>query len=390
MEHAGPQSKRVLRHVLRALAGGLALCAAAEAGAFGIAPIPEAQAMSGDSLIRRVQRAVAKGEATAANWLRQRFRVSVHEEITHAAYGCTLSPTECDRSVAAGAREGAPLTVIQGVEWNDNPPFKLQSGWPMLGPACFRTLIQLPNSFPECWGAIFGAGAQWSALMPATQVAYGPGSLILLRSHFGDLQFLHAMASRDGETAQETRDRIIGWAGFVYQVADGHIPPQTILSSAKAGAAANFFPGSGMDVRTLFTLGSKPHSSRRVRDMAFGSLLHVVEDSFSAAHAEREPPTESAGMWVPGCIQEFHSYAHQDHSEHALADTHDALTAGHTDDAVVQVVRRLKEMRGRQDWRAVRTFLQDEVFAICSGYELQAAGPGDAYKLPPPNPETPE
>ncbi len=239
-------------------AGVLALVAAANAAAFGIAPIPESQDAPATHLVQRIQAAVARAEGEAALFFGRLFQSSVHEEITHAAYGCTATPSDCDRAVAAGSSEGAARQVIQGVEWNDNPPFRLESGWPALGSSCFGTLIQLPDAFPECWGAIFGFGAQSSALKPARQVAYGPGSLILLRSHFGDLQFLHAMATRDGETAHETRDKVIAWGSFVVAVARGDIAPDAVLSTPAAGAASQFFPAGGMDVKTLFTLGSRP------------------------------------------------------------------------------------------------------------------------------------
>ena len=379
----------MIRIPMRVAAAAFAVAAAADAAAFGIAPIAEEQEGPPSGLVRRIQAAVARAEADTAAVFGRLFQSSVHEEITHAAYGCTDSPSDCDNAVAAGTGEGAPRSVIQGVQWNDNPPFKLQSGWPLLGPACFKNLIQLPNAFPECWGAIFGVGAQSSALARRTTVAYGPRSLILLRSHFGDLQFLHAMAARDGEPAHETRDNILAWASFAWQVGRGDITPDTVLSSPRAGTAARLFPGAGMDVTSLFTLGSEPHSARRVQDMAFGSLLHVVEDSFSAAHVEREPPVEVDGGWAPGCIDEFHSYGHQDHNAHANADTHAALSAGHRKDAVVGVLRQLKAARRTLQWGDAQPIVA-AAFRICPGHEDQQAGAGRDYALPQLNPQTPD
>ncbi len=104
---------------------------------------------------------------------------------------------------------------------------------------------------------------------------------------------------------------------------------------------------------------------------------------------EREPAADIDGAWAPGCIREFHSYAHQDHNEHANADTHAALAAGHTREAVVGVVRQLKEARGTRDWDRMRTVLL-AAFVICEGQEDQEAGAGRDYALPEINPATPE
>ena len=37
---------------------------------------------------------------------------------------------------------------------------------------------------------------------------------LLVRSHFGDMQFLHAMAPRDKQDAISVRENIIVWAEF--------------------------------------------------------------------------------------------------------------------------------------------------------------------------------
>lgn len=44
---------------------------------------------------------------------------------------------------------------------------------------------------------------------------------LLQRFHFGDLQFLHAVASRDGETAGQTQQSVMMWEEFTWKVAIG-------------------------------------------------------------------------------------------------------------------------------------------------------------------------
>src|SRR5438876_120090 len=70
---------------------------------------------------------------------------------------------------------------------------------------------------PECWYQLFAAAKKAAAggVVPsaATRAA------LLARSHFGDLQPIHAMASQDGETAAKTQKEIMMWEEFTWRVA---------------------------------------------------------------------------------------------------------------------------------------------------------------------------
>ena len=46
---------------------------------------------------------------------------------------------------------------------------------------------------------------------------------MLYRTHCGDIQFLHAMASKEFETASQTRDLMLMWAEYSYKVSTGKI-----------------------------------------------------------------------------------------------------------------------------------------------------------------------
>ena len=70
----------------------------------------------------------------------------------------------------------------------------------------------------------------------------------MYRSHFGDLQFLHSMASRDGEMASETRQRILMWAEFTWSVAVGTQDSKGLLKDVKIDRFSEFFPKSGQSV----------------------------------------------------------------------------------------------------------------------------------------------
>lgn len=343
--------------------------------AFGIAPITED--VQAEGVWNRVLRGISNAEGDIVDLYVESFRTPVHEEITGLAYECNLRPADCNE-LGRGEPSSAPKYVLQGVQWNDNPPLKLRASQLHIAPMCAGLLIQLPNSWPGCWGLVFGAASQ-AAAPPGDHATFGPEAPILQRSHFGDMQFLHAMAP-DDEAASETKRKIMAWAHFAYDVSIGQIAPTVIVSSPAAGSGAQFFPSAyyGMDVNSLFTLGTVPHTSERVRDMAFGSLLHTIEDSFSKAHVERESPRAPGGHW-PGRVLEFHAYAHQDHRHHATADDRPAFENEDTKPFVIEAVRRLVAQRSSgSTWTQVEPLLE-QLFDVAPG--AGQAGPGKDYRV---------
>lgn len=106
-----------------------------------------------------------------------------------------------------------------------------------------------------------------------------------------------------------------------------------------------------------------PSLRPNVSDVAFGSLLHMVEDSFAAGHVERMEPANGAqcpgnSHRAPGPITEFHSYTHQSTSKHVDADTREAFINNRLTPDVVDVGRTLVAMRKAQaKWSEVETYL---------------------------------
>lgn len=316
----------------------------------------------------------------------------VHEDLTHRAYGCGGGHATCQEpatpcragqaNCASRARppKGAPKSVIEGVQWNDNPPFTVYKPRPDIPSECVGITIQLPNLHPTCWAMIF-AGAQAKAAANAT--AIGTKSTLLERSHFGDLQFLHAMAP-DGESAEDTRRKILEWARFAYRVSIGEIRADAVISKPDAVGAtiAAYFPKRGYDVMTLFTRGTTPHSEERMRDMAFGSLLHTIQDGFSRSHVLRGDIRVTETDALPGRIIQFHAYAHQDQQAHALMDALQSLEENVNESSFVTIVgRRLVALRARKaPWGEVEK-------ALMPAFELAdrtlPAGPGKTLVVQP-------
>ena len=150
-----------------------------------------------------------------AEYLVNHFRTPVHEWITHMIYGCDIGFEYCSNPALPQKR--ASDAVIAGVRWNDNPPFQLNEATKKRQESCRDQTIHLPNG-AECWAILFydAYDGMKSAEKRAKkfakrgakvdQIIYtgNSGHALLYRVNFGDMQFLHSMASIDGEPARET------------------------------------------------------------------------------------------------------------------------------------------------------------------------------------------
>lgn len=299
---------------------------------------------------RALQRVTARGV--------RHFTEPVHEEITQRIFGC-----QGDRDICGNPDIGfASPFVLAGVRWNDDPPFRLNAG-EAKNTACKITETIRFTTQPDCWGQLFR-----DAKKRATQgqpLDAESGASLLGRSHFGDLQFLHAMASKDGEPAIETRKRILMWAEFTWKVGRGDCELGTELKNVSIAGFDEFFGRSGWTVQDLFTLGNPPLRPR-IKEAAFGSLLHMVQDSFAKGHVDRAESTMGekcigAGDYLaPGRIREFHAYNNQDSAKHAEYDSRKALGEHLAVDRpnVVEVGQVLRDYFERgSTWEDVRPYI---------------------------------
>ena len=283
------------------------------------------------------------------------FTSDVHERITRQAYD------------KAGAR--LPEDVLAGVRWNDNPP-SVRMG-PLVG-----------GCDSKCWSSMLRVDRMAFEIVSRREKSVAP-----LRSHFGDMQFLHAMASRTGEKPRDTREKSLRWSEFAYRVARGEIAPRanvfelkdsgTTLDAATREWMSDLFRGPGKQLWTVQDV-FLPRSND-LRLFAFGTLLHLVEDSYSAAHVLRASTRLQAnGCYsydAPDPILEFHTYVGQDTEKHALCDDApdwlDAPRAGSPVEVLAELVRAYEE---RRDWPAVREILEMKVFLLSAGARAAAVG----------------
>lgn len=251
----------------------------------------------------------------------------VHESITLAAIGCSAGRgSEYDCVTINAVQEHRIL--LYGVRWPDDPPFLLNAKSPPRIKGCDVGVTLRSTSQPLCWWGLFkDAGAQAKKKSNLKAPAFGPGDYMLYRSHYGDLQFMHAMGAYDGETAGETVDRMKMWAEFLWGVASGTTPAGTFIRDLGHSNLASYFPGD-ITAMNLFATGIV-EVRKDLDKVAMGALLHMVQDSFSQAHAERGQESGAqcgtTGFDKPGQIQRFRSYARQSSTLHDEADTPSAL-----------------------------------------------------------------
>lgn len=303
----------------------------------------------------------------------------VHEEITNRILGCEGDGDIC------GAPDYEPKNayVLAGVRWNDDPPFRFEQGHGNFGGCEPGATVRLVT-FPRCWANVFKDGEKRAGDGEVLDAAKAP---LVVRSHFGDMQFLHAMASRDKEAASTVRDRIIAWAEFTWRSALGEFPLSTRVRDVPVSGFIELFGIKGWSIQDLFALGN-PHVRKpdNMSELAFGSLLHVVEDSFAGGHVERGMPDgreKCVGTFgeypMPGRIMEFHSYGQQDSSKHGDDDTRSAFSASWSGARpnVIDVGRVLNDYFSRRAaWNEVKPYIEC-IFSLDK--EVRPASSGEKY-----------
>lgn len=303
-------------------------------------------------------------EITLSAAATHKFSSPVHEALTQKIFGCDGDWSACEDPDL----EYAGPFVIAGVRWNDDPVFVLSPGEAAKLPCNTQDTVSFVTQ-TRCWIGLFRDAEKKAATDGAYFLKPGRGSY-LARSHFGDLQFLHAMASQGGEPASVTKARILMWAQFTWGVIQGNYQLDTPLKEIPIEGWKTHF-SNGQTVQDLFTVG-RPWLRPHVKEVALGSLLHLVQDSFAQGHVDRaEPLTGSTCMGGStaqfGRIKEFHSYAQQDHGKHKEADSSDSARKHISlmDPDVLNAGQRLRQYRDHQaQWAEVLPYLSECVFVL--------------------------
>lgn len=326
------------------------------------------------------------------------IKTPVHEEITHLGKWCHVAQADLATDTYCSGRDVgfASPYVIYGVRWNDLPPFRLekdQGNCDYLGKknVCRADQTIRFSTQPACWYCLFKDAerqARTKTIAGCNKTENSVPGNLMTRSHFGDLQFLHGMANASGIHPVDTRAQILDWLEFAWKVSSKEILPQTFLKDIDNATIKNHFGCTEWRVVDLYLLGRQDAASglvSQIREIAFGSVLHTVQDSFAAAHAEREPQPagaqcEGSLYAMPARIVEFHAYGAQDGVLHDHDDSREAMTAVAKDrwPEAVEVTRNLFELQADgAKWADASSYLQC-VFTLSD--DRRASSPGDAYR----------
>jgi hypothetical protein len=206
------------------------------------------------------------------------FHQAIHESMTLTALISSNIASSPTTTLANASNQD--WEYIRGVIWNDDPDCFL-----------FANSAETNHDYSTVgtvqWGAAFALGAaQWQVFNVARL------KNITGRSHYGDLQFLHCMATQAGEAATETKRKIMLWLEVMYKLANAE---DGITGDTKIGDTAlrEFFPAeaSPNSDQTLGYLlsknGSGAFEKTDVRRRALGSMFHVIQDLYALGHTRR-------------------------------------------------------------------------------------------------------
>ena len=215
----------------------------------------------------------------------------VHETMTIAAL--IASDVSIDENSTYHNCTAEVKEFLRGAVWNDDPACLLFDD---TNPSANYTL----SSGVE-WAAVFklseysGEKGIFGKLVSFVSPARAP--TVTGRSHFGDLQFLHAMASKDGESPADTRNKILMWLELMYRLASGDpaVSEDTQLQHVRLPSAAiqpDVLFSNGPDPAPNATLRwllarSGQYAHIDIRRRALGSCFHIIQDSYAYGHIRR-------------------------------------------------------------------------------------------------------
>lgn len=329
----------------------------------------------------------------------ERLKFPVHETATLLAYDCHEKTANCkggkaNSSAADLHKSGTLRDLVLGSEWNDDPD----------------GLLRQSVTKAEQWYALFKDAKQQAECKKAPadekckEVAITQNPMMLYRSHFGDLQFLHAMAATTDEPARETKRKMMAWAKFAYTVyvdednlndKDLSAFPEIAAIINKPGwtVGALFNPVPGGEWKKSLNplkfghyesngmLRTQNNDDIGVEYVALGSLLHMVQDTYSESHAHRERGCNALSS-SKGRLELFRNYADQEGDIHGIADVYpEWMKNGElaNDNAVWASAKIIAFAFAKEPWETVEKFLDTEVLALKEPDRMPEPGNRDCF-----------
>lgn len=278
--------------------------------------------------------------------------------------------------------------LMYGTWWNDDP---------------------LMLTWGQGWGFLAGSldaiGAsknEKTSYDGGTENCQVPAAVHLGRaSHRGHLQYLHFMTdlvrkdtTPQGRVASTTKNAL-RWMEFAYKVATGEVKPDAAIPAEDIAAlglpsVAENHCMSEARVWTLFTRVGWPYQERTriAPDVAIGSMLHVLQDSFSPAHTCRIKRTADGGRTF-AVLHDVYNYKEQNAGDHTKNDDYPSWLVGllrqmslrhanpselqheYQNDPVKVGAWLLDAVDRNARWEEVQTYLRTTAFRILEGEKDQ-------------------
>jgi hypothetical protein len=259
-----------------------------------------------------------------------KIQEGIHEGLTFAALVTSSLKISATKKIDQKTNE-----FMRGVFWNDDP-----------------AILMFHESTMNNW--LFSAtGSQnWKDIFEAGEFAkVNDLKNLTVRTHYFDLQFLHAMASEIGEKPHDTLAKILLWTEVLYKLSIGEegVSKSDLLDSVKVKSLVSYNTDSyTYSLGKFFNAATEPTGKKTldylltrnskyvyldISRRAIGSLLHLVQDSFARGHVKRtllnpgdlvKPDvtdvfkTGKYGKF--GDVENFHCYRGQNKPQHEKYD----------------------------------------------------------------------
>jgi len=189
---------------------------------------------------------------------------------------------------------------------------------------------------------------------------------MLYRTHFGDMQFMHSMASKDGESPDITKKNVLMWIHFLYEISIGNFNRNTKFEDVKITDLEKFFDRhQKWEIQWVLQPEYRLNNKNDFRLHALGSLLHTVQDSYSASHTERI--YTSNNNCPNGRINKFLSYTNQNKTNHSLADGFKGYSesVNQTNNPLIASEQLIEFSMKKADWNTVvEPYLSNYIFCL--------------------------
>lgn len=276
----------------------------------------------------------------------------------------------------------------------------------------FRGLVW--NDDPSCYlfddytkkNHDFSTGIAWY-----NDFENGPPSCMIRRSHFGDLQFLHAMGAGAGEEPAETQRKLLKWIEVMYKLACGNqgvSDTDQLKQTLGEWFNADTKPTDQETMRGLILASTPNYYQTNIQWRALGVCLHLISDSYAVGHTQRRLRNPDSyqgrdskgymvfkpGTWGDwGAVINFHHYDGQNSDRHSHYDGLEgvSLPVPKDLDSFNSIIGARNAIEGCKKlinfwadavkWEdGVETFLKTEVFALDkdvspSNNQVDEAGP---------------